>query len=453
MLKLRLKVRARLLRTRRPPGARQTCDDQQCHGRCAFLHIFMLRRWVALGGASRGRPSAMRCCGHGSAACRRTYTPASKSPWDELFATSDPGETPEAATDAPTNPTMPRSVLHAGARADADPRRTVRRRDEYDVSSLTHAESQQFRRIFQLLEHEEGQPTSPPAWADGLEGFAERNALAPRKPAARGGGVGTRFEAVREGVAAGIAPDRMEQATDAIWEALQAQPTAHGAWAWAEENVWGKSSEPAYGPSTAYFAPALHMLLLTLRDRFHRPHMALAIAPHTREFGPLAYVVGCTSALYAEIVRTQWLCLRDLHAVLATVREARQGGVLAGTGHGEDVHGMLRAQIERVRAEARHDVLQQELHARHPHLSEADQDMLQVVELLREVAGPTSQYADVPAPARAPDTPRADRPPKPPARRRAPRAPRMPRAPPLVFPMNDRVLRTPRTRTDEREPM
>lgn len=328
-----------------------------------------------------------------------------QSPWEELFASPDVGETPDI-TPAEA-PRLPRSVLHARERPM---RRSARH--EYDTSSLTHAESQQFRRIFQLLEEEMGQaPDERPPPDDGLEVFATRNALAPRKVTARGGGVGTRFEAAQEGAAAAVAPDVMERGVDAIWEALQAQRDAGAAWQWAEAEVWGTRGTPAtYGVATPFFAPALHMLVLTLRDRLHAPHAALAVVPKTRTLGTAAYVLGCTSSLYAEVIRTQWLCLGDIYAVLETVREARQAGVLADPSGAPDPSkredALLRDHIDRVRNEARLRVLQHAESDPALSLSEADRDVLRVVDELRRVAGHTSRYRPKPPPAERPKAPR-----------------------------------------------
>ncbi|WFC99103.1 hypothetical protein MYAM1_001841 [Malassezia yamatoensis] len=327
------------------------------------------------------------------------------NPWDELFAKSDVGGTPdEAPREAPT--TL-RSALYAQERPNT--RSRSRQRTRGSTTPLTDAESDQFRRIFQLLEQDTHQNTPVQAdfSDDSLEIFATRNALAPKKVTARGGGVGTRFHAAQEGAAASVAPEVMERAVDSVWEALHAQPDANAAWKWAESQIWGLNEETAtYGPNTPYFAPALHMLLVTLRDRMRMPHAALAVVPQTRALGPTPYVLGCTAALYAEVVRTQWLCLRDIYAVLATVQEARHAGVLANVEEGElsrvvyskREDAPLREQIERVRNEARKHVMRkrQDQHAEVDTLSDADQDVLRVVDELRQIAGHTARYGALP---------------------------------------------------------
>lgn len=363
------------------------------------------------------------------------------NPWDELFASPDVGETPDITPQEA--PPMLRSVLHARERQDLG--RRPRSRKEYDTSLLTQAESHQFRRIFQLLEDElgdEGKKATPYA-DDGLELFAARNALAPRKMTTRGGGVGARFQIVQEGAAASVEPEVLERGVDAIWEALQAQQDATAAWAWAELEVWGtRGQEPQYGPHSPFFAPALHMLLLTLRDRLHTPHAALAVLPTTRALGPTAYVLGCTAALYAEVIRTQWLCLHDLYAVLATVREARKAGILldlldmdtslAARSKREDAP--LREHIDRIRNEARGEVMQRADGGSNVYerLSDADRDVLRVVDELRQIAGHTSRYGARPATPRTPRTPREPK--------RRPRQPREPKFTPKIIPMDIKAL-------------
>lgn len=378
---------------------------------------------------------------------------ATGNPWDELLAgpavyptikessASDRMRVPEQMH-APPNGAMPRSVLYADERTERSSLR--RRRRTYDTSALTQSESAQFRRIFELLESEMSSSTADKR-AD-LDLFAVRNALKPKKIVARGGGVGTRFEAMSEGVAARTSPEEMEVGIDRMWSELQEQTTAGDVWRWAQHHVWGVEpsagaaianpnrqnegevalsdivSEPAqssdakpiapmYGPHTAFFAPALHMLLLTLRDRFHAPHTALAVVSETRRLGPHAVVLGCTSALYAEVIRTQWLCLRDAPAVLASVKEARAAGILTNAvsspySHRED--SLLREQMERVRSEIRAHVT----HAAQARVAmkdidalgmdaipgsgldttPAESDLLRIVSDLRRVAGSTSRY-------------------------------------------------------------
>lgn len=340
----------------------------------------------------------------------------SGNPWDELFA----GPSAYPMTDTGANArepswlvnddrasadgALPRSVLFAEERAGAKPEHSSRRRG-YDTSALTRAESLQFRRIFELLENEVGSrdgEQSVPRTTEALDQFVSRNALRDNKLKGRGGGVGTRFEVLREGIAAQVQPEEMDLGMDRIWEELQAQPDAPAAWRWAQEHIWGThahdaadsaaETRPAYGMDTPFYAPALHLLLLTLRDRLHAPHMALAVHETTRNAGLHSYVLGCTAALYAEVVRTQWLCLRDAYAVLATVREARAAGILSATRSAGREDEPLRVQIERVRNELRHSVINEARSVSHGdeaglHFSAAQRDLLEVAEQLRAAAG------------------------------------------------------------------
>ena len=128
-------------------------------------------------------------------------------------------------------------------------------------------------------------------------------------------------------------------------------------WQWAEKHVWAQDA--AYGAHTAFFAPALHMLLLTLRDKYRAPHTALAVMDRTRKNGAHAYVLGCTSSLFAEMIRTQWLCLGDAQGVLATAREARSAGVFTDSSakKTERDDASLHTQMERVRDQLRAHVM------------------------------------------------------------------------------------------------
>lgn len=279
----------------------------------------------------------------------RSYT---QSAWDELLSDTNPQMLGTSFNqDTQTNSAL-RDVLYAQERPNSPSLR--QRRRYYDTSALTPSESAQFRRIFELL----GQETDKvPALDPALDAFAQRNALRPKKLTARGGGVGTRFEASLEGFAAQLPVEELDRGADQIWEALQTRDSIVETWQWAEEHVWAQ--EAAYGTHTAFFAPALHMLLLTLRDKFRAPHTALAVMERTRKKGAHAYVLGCTSSLFAEIVRTQWLCLGDAQGVLATAREARSAGIFTDVTakKTERDDAALYTQVERVRDQLRAHVM------------------------------------------------------------------------------------------------
>ncbi|WFD31025.1 hypothetical protein MSPP1_002054 [Malassezia sp. CBS 17886] len=366
-----------------------------------------------------------------------------ENPWDELFAGPDAYPMTHAVGDQPAGMSEPmhessamlRSALHAGERTMGPPRGggapLQRARHGYEARKLTRSETQQFQRIFALLDAETG-AQAPADEPPEFRGFATRNALQkPGRVMGRGGGVGTRFHAPSEGPPTNVSAADMDVAVDQIWAALQAQPHAYAAWQWAEAHLWGGGAPrdtrvddaqvadgptpramqpPPYSVDTPFYAPALHMLVLTLRDRFHAPHTALAVVDRARELGANSFVLGCTASLYAEIVRTQWLCLRDAYGVLETVREARRASILQDADdtlvHDQREDRALRAQIERVRNDIRNDVMQRAQGAAAaagdaaaaPSLvpPAADEDLLRVVDELRRIAGHTSRYDEPP---------------------------------------------------------
>lgn len=337
---------------------------------------------------------------------------------------------------------MPRSVLYAEKREQVPT--LHKRRQSYDTSALTPSETVQFRRIFELLEQEMGAPSSQEPHDTGLGDFARRNALAPRRTVARGGGVGTRFQVSQEGLAAHIPADELDRGVDQIWEALQAQTSAVATWAWAETHIWGPPDLAEYGAQTAFYAPALHMLLLVLRDRFLAPHAALAVLPAIRQRGAHSFVLGCTASILAEVIRTQWVCLRDAHAVLDTAREARASGILVPYASAQDEDAPLREQMERIRSEIRGQVMHaaQERAAAAGHLWDElpltadEQNLLAVASELRVMAGRTSKYDRYPS----------DRPPR---QRRVKRHAKKagPEKDLLIYPQNPYSLLRTRVRT------
>ena len=336
----------------------------------------------------------------------RSYT---QSAWDELLAdTNSSTHGSSLNQDTPTNSVL-RDILYAQERPNSPSLR--QRRRHYDTSALTPSESAQFRRIFELLGQEtDHTPVPDPA----LDAFAQRNALRPKKLTARGGGVGTRFEAGMEGLAAQIPVEELDRGVDHIWEALQTKNTVVETWQWAEKHVWAQDA--AYGAHTAFFAPALHMLLLTLRDKYRAPHTALAVMDRTRKNGAHAYVLGCTSSLFAEMIRTQWLCLGDAQGVLATAREARSAGVFTDSSakKTERDDASLHTQMERVRDQLRAHVMNgAQARVRNPDGTLAmladDHDALQMAAELGRIMGRKSLR---PKPATKPKVPRKSKTPK-----------------------------------------
>lgn len=423
--------------------------------------------WWLGGSLVRAAPhmqTAWRC-----AKSHRAYVTGPRNAWDELLAdvSPQPNGAIHAAMQKPTwaSESIPRDVLYANERAST-PKTLQQRRRTYDTSALTPSESAQFRRIFELLEQEMDVPRMQASSSE-LGAFAERNAIRSRKLTARGGGVGTRFEASLEGLAAQISPEELDRGVDRLWQDIHSHGSAVDAWRWAEAHVWtSDTSAPTtastspnielaqYGPQTPFFAPALHMLLIAFRDKFHVPHTALAVLERTRQLGPHAYVLGCTSSLFAEIIRTQWLCLRDAQAVLATAYEARAVGILShADGHASSRDdAALRTQIERIRSELRARVMraaqnrtfvekENESNETFLRMQADDHDILQMVtELGRLVGGRTIRSAE--------------RTPKPrPRLTTSARQKKPPKKHLMIYPQNPRaLLRTELQRTKTREP-
>lgn len=308
-----------------------------------------------------------------------------------------------------TSSKVPRSALYAEERKSVPLKMQYKRR-QYDTSALTASETAQFRRIFELLEREVNPESAGSSKRpQDLASFAHRNALAagPQKLTGRGGGFGVRFAAAKEGLAASLSQQEFDAGMDQLWEDLRQHASAQELWVWAEEHIWQtESEEPAkYGLHTAFYAPALHMLLVTLRDRFHAPHIALSVLKRTRDLGPHSFVLGCTASLYAETIRTQWMCLRDGPGVLKTVQEARSTGILVPV-H-EEISSkrddaVLRDQLERIRAEMRGQAMHaarsrlQTTVSKAPQVSmlASENDQLRIASDLRVLAGRTSRYAD-----------------------------------------------------------
>jgi len=70
-------------------------------------------------------------------------------------------------------------------------------------------------------------------------------------------------------------------------------------------------------------------LMRTLRDKFHDPHLALAIFDHAKNLSILSYVFGCTAPVYNELIETRWFCFHDLKSILDALEEMKVNGVEA----------------------------------------------------------------------------------------------------------------------------
>lgn len=97
-----------------------------------------------------------------------------------------------------------------------------------------------------------------------------------------------------------------------------------------EEKTEGKEGRgPKYGKDTPFYPSVLHLLFLTIRDRYRAPHVALSVPRTTRALGIESYVLGVTGSLYNELLKTQWDWLGDLPGVVSTLRQARETGILS----------------------------------------------------------------------------------------------------------------------------
>jgi hypothetical protein len=70
-------------------------------------------------------------------------------------------------------------------------------------------------------------------------------------------------------------------------------------------------------------------LMRTFRDKFHDPHLALAIFDHAKNLSIYSYVFGCTTPAYNELIETQWFCFHDLRGILDALEEMKVNAVEA----------------------------------------------------------------------------------------------------------------------------
>lgn len=232
-----------------------------------------------------------------------------------------------------------------------------------------------------------------------LSGFAARNRV--RGKQMTRDRHGSRAAQLREDLAGKISPEDLEAGVDRAKEEMAMCESEPELWDWARREVWGLSSsdakkksqasetgasgsstgaesvdstaesalesskalvpeEPKYGVATPFYAPVLHALHVELRDTFRAPLAALAVPRITRGAGLRSFVLGCTSALYAECIRTRWECLGDVHGAAQALREARDAGFVglsaagtAGAIGSRTEDEPLREVVERVRTEVR----------------------------------------------------------------------------------------------------
>ena len=78
---------------------------------------------------------------------------------------------------------------------------------------------------------------------------------------------------------------------------------------------------------TASYPLVLAYTISVLHLRFRNPHAALAVFEIARSFSLESYLVGCTTAVYNEMLRARWEGLRDLKGVEEGLAEMQSRGV------------------------------------------------------------------------------------------------------------------------------
>ena len=121
---------------------------------------------------------------------------------------------------------------------------------------------------------------------------------------------------------------------------------------WTMSEVF-KSQQPvdasAQGQTTSVHNNQLYpylvaALMRAFRDKFHDPHLALAIFNHAKNLSIYSYVFGCTAPAYNELIETQWFCFHDLRGILDSLEEMRVNGV--------DTDNRTRRIVETIRRDA-----------------------------------------------------------------------------------------------------
>jgi len=107
-------------------------------------------------------------------------------------------------------------------------------------------------------------------------------------------------------------------------------------WAMNEGFKHQPMATPAQGQLTSVqdnqiYPHIIAVLMRTLRDKFHDPHLALAIFDHAKNQSILSYVFGCTAPVYNELIETRWFCFHDLKGILEALEEMKVNGVEADT--------------------------------------------------------------------------------------------------------------------------
>lgn len=129
---------------------------------------------------------------------------------------------------------------------------------------------------------------------------------------------------------------------DRLREAIDSQPNDLSLYRWSLENVFGVPLSSTSGglftdgvelkikPRDSMYPELLHHLFVNLRDSHRSPHLALKVF-NLASSNAHSYILGCTSRLYLEVLKTRWVEGQgDLEGVLSGFEEMQSGGVRVG---------------------------------------------------------------------------------------------------------------------------
>lgn len=137
-----------------------------------------------------------------------------------------------------------------------------------------------------------------------------------------------------------VSAQQMEAVMKQVSAELLACPSEVAVWSWAEANVFPPTPAPGaeddvpssrrtYGMNTPYYQPVLVELVITLRDYFRSPHMAVALYERMKNVSLASYVLGCSGMLVKEMLQVFWGSFHDYDRVAQIVTEAQAAGVIS----------------------------------------------------------------------------------------------------------------------------
>ena len=81
----------------------------------------------------------------------------------------------------------------------------------------------------------------------------------------------------------------------------------------------GRATPPMLQPPD--YPKTVALLIKTFRERFHDPHLALAIFQHAKHLSVASYIFGCSTDTYNEVIQTYWSSFQDVQAARDTLQE------------------------------------------------------------------------------------------------------------------------------------